>query len=80
MRNFHPGKGRSQGLGLNSFSDNELYDIHLATLEVLEKTGLYIETDEALDLFDGFGAHVDRDKKIVRIQCASGAHIKKFPL
>ena len=45
MRNFHPGKHRSQGLSLNSFTDDELYDIHLATLEVLEKTGLYIETD-----------------------------------
>src|SRR5210317_1849186 len=67
MRNFHPGKGRSQGLGLNSFTDDELYDIHLATLEVLEKTGLFIETDEALDLFDGFGAEVDRAGKIVRI-------------
>ena len=54
MRNFHPGKGRSQGLGLKSFTDDELYDIHLATLEVLEKTGLFIETDEALDLFRRF--------------------------
>ena len=53
MRNFHAGKNRSQGLSLNSITDDELYDIHLATLEVLEKTGLFIETDEALDLFDG---------------------------
>ena len=67
MRNFHPGKGRSQGLGLSSFTADELYDIHLATLEVLEKTGLFIETDEALDLFDGYGAEVDRVKKIVKI-------------
>ena len=67
MRNFHPGKARSQGFSLNSFTDDELYDIHLATLEVLEKTGLFIETDEALDLFDGFGAEVDRAGKIVRI-------------
>jgi len=67
MRNFHPGKCRSQGLGLISFTDDELYDIHLATLEVLEKTGLFIETDEALDVFDGAGAKVDRIKKIVRM-------------
>ena len=67
MRNFQPGKTRRQGLGLNSFTDDELYDIHLATLEVLEKTGLYIETDEALDRFDGAGAEVDRAQKIVRI-------------
>ncbi len=67
MRNLQPGKGVTQGLGLNSFSDDELYDIHLATLEVLEKAGLFIETDEALDLFDGCGAEVDRATKIVKI-------------
>jgi trimethylamine--corrinoid protein Co-methyltransferase len=67
MHNFHSDKDRSHGLGLNSFTDAELDDIHKATLEVLEKTGLFIETDEALDLFDGFGAEVDRVKKIVRI-------------
>jgi trimethylamine--corrinoid protein Co-methyltransferase len=67
MRNFHPGKLRSQGLGLNSLTNDELFDIHLATLEVLEKTGLFIETDEALEVFDGCGAEVDRDKKIVKI-------------
>jgi len=67
MRNFHPGKHRSQGLGLNFLTDDELFDIHLATIEVLEKTGLFIETDEALDIFDGAGAEVDRQKKIVRL-------------
>jgi trimethylamine--corrinoid protein Co-methyltransferase len=67
MRSFQPGKRRSQGFGLSSFTDDELYDIHLATLEVLEKTGLSIDTDEALDLFDGYGAQVDRTRKIVRM-------------
>ena len=67
MRNFHPGKHRSQGLGLASLTDDELYDIHLATLEVLEKSGLFIETDEALKVFDGAGAVVDRQQKIVKI-------------
>jgi trimethylamine--corrinoid protein Co-methyltransferase len=67
MQKFHTGKDRNHGLGLKSFTDDQLYDIHMATLEVLEKTGLFIETDEALDLFDGFGAQVDRGKKIVRI-------------
>lgn len=67
MRNFHPGKQRSQGLGLNALTEDELYDIHLATLEVLEKTGILIETDEALEIFDGAGAIVDRRNKIVKI-------------
>jgi len=67
MRNFHPGKRRSQGLGLRSLTDDELDDIHLATLEVLQKTGLLIEGPEALDVFEGAGAEVDRKQKIVRI-------------
>jgi trimethylamine--corrinoid protein Co-methyltransferase len=67
MQKFHTDQDRKNGLGLKSFTDDQLYDIHMATLEVLEKTGLYIETDEALDVFDGFGAQIDRAKKIVRI-------------
>jgi trimethylamine---corrinoid protein Co-methyltransferase len=67
MRNFHPGKRRSQGLGLRSLTDDELYDIHLATLEVLEKTGLSIESAEAQDVFEGAGAAVDRAQNIVKI-------------
>ena len=67
MRNFSPGIHRSQGLGLLSLTDDELYDIHLATLEVLEKTGLFIEAAEALDMFEGGGAEVDRDRKITKI-------------
>ena len=67
MRNFQPGKRRSQGIGLKFLTNDELEDIHLATLEVLEKTGLFIESDEALEIFDGAGAEVDRKKKIVKI-------------
>ena len=67
MRNFYPGMNRSQGFSLNSLTEDELYEIHLATMEVLEKTGIFIETDEAMEIFDGAGAHVDRKAKIVRI-------------
>jgi trimethylamine--corrinoid protein Co-methyltransferase len=67
MRNFHPGRHHSQGLSLNSLTDDELYDIHLSTLEVLEKTGLFIESEEALNVFDGAGADIDRKRKIVRV-------------
>ena len=48
-------------------TDDELDRIHQATLKILEKTGLFIETDEALDVFDGAGAEVDRENKIVRM-------------
>jgi trimethylamine--corrinoid protein Co-methyltransferase len=66
-RNLHAGKRLSGGLSLNIFSDDELYEIHLATLEVLEKTGIFVEDEEAMEIFDGGGAVVDRTNKMVRI-------------
>ena len=66
-RNFNVGKSRSRGLSLNTLTDDELYDIHLSTLEVLEKTGLFVDSSEAWEVFDGAGARVDSKKKIVHI-------------
>ena len=65
-RNLHAGKRQSGGFSLNVFSDDELYEIHLATLEVLEKTGVFVEDPEALAVFDGGGAHIDSAKKVVK--------------
>ena len=61
------GKKRGLGLSLDFFTHDELEDIHLATLEVLEKTGIFVESDEALDLFESGGAKVDRKTKIVKM-------------
>ena len=66
-RNLHAGKRLSGGLSLNIFSDDELYEIHLATIEVLQKTGVFVEDDEALEIFDGGGAVVNRKRKMVKI-------------
>ena len=57
----------SGGLRLSVFTDDELEEIHLATLEILEKTGIYVEDDEALAIFDGGGAVIDPANKIVKI-------------
>jgi len=65
-RNLHAGKRSSGGFNLNMLSDDELHEIHLATLEVLKETGLFVEDESALDVFEGAGAMVDRDNKIVR--------------
>lgn len=46
------------GLGLTLFSDQELEAIHSATLQVLRRTGIKVESEEALELFDGAGAKV----------------------
>ncbi|RLC06133.1 MAG: hypothetical protein DRH90_04160 [Deltaproteobacteria bacterium] len=66
-RNLHAGKKLSGGFGLNSFTEEECDEIHLATLEILEKTGIFVEDEEALDIFDGGGAAVNAKKKIVKI-------------
>ena len=65
-RNLHAGKRQSGGLGLNIFTDDELDEIHLATLEVLENTGLFFEDEEALEVLDGGGALIDKKNKIAK--------------
>ena len=42
--------------------DDELYEIHLATLEVLERTGVQIKHSRALEILTGAGARVDGDR------------------
>lgn len=49
------------------FTDDELYEIHKATLEVLEETGLMIFSDEAQEMFYSHGCKVDKKTKIVKI-------------
>ena len=66
-RNLFAGRPRSGGLSLNVFTESELDDIHLATLEVLERTGVFVEADEALDIFADGGCVVDRETHVVRI-------------
>jgi trimethylamine--corrinoid protein Co-methyltransferase len=47
--------------------DNELYDIHLATLEVLEEVGVRVEYRPALELMADCGCRVDFSNRIVQI-------------
>jgi trimethylamine--corrinoid protein Co-methyltransferase len=61
------GKNRSWGLSLNILTEDELNDIHRATLDLLEKTGIYADSDEALDLFENGGAIVNHKSKTVKI-------------
>ena len=66
-RNLHAGRLRNGGLSLSVFTEDELQDIHLATLEVLERTGVFVEDEEALDVFEEGGCFVDREERIVRL-------------
>jgi len=67
MPGQHPDKPHRQRLNLSNLTDADIEKIHQSTLEVLERTGLFVETDEALEVFEGAGAEIDRKQNIVRI-------------
>ena len=57
------GKIQIKGIDFKVLSDDEISDIHYASLEILEKTGVYVEDDDAIDLFHSIGCRVDNDKR-----------------
>ena len=61
------GKRRSDGVRFAVLTEDEVTDIHLGTLEVLERTGVFVEDEEAREVFAGAGAQVDARKGVVRI-------------
>jgi len=65
-RNHQAGRARREGCEFRVLTDDDLADIHLGTLEVLERTGVFVEDEEAREIFAGSGATVD-DRKVVRI-------------
>jgi len=67
IRSLRAGSRLTGGFSLNALSDDELEDIHLATLEVLQKTGVFVGDEEAMDVYAGAGAVVDRKTKVVKI-------------
>jgi trimethylamine---corrinoid protein Co-methyltransferase len=66
-RNLFAGGARSRGLSVNVFTESELDDVHLATLEVLERSGVFVEAQDARDIFKDGGCRVDEDSRMVRI-------------
>lgn len=66
-RNLQAGRTRSNGCDLRVLTGDEMEEVHLATLEVLEDTGVFVEDEEALDIFAGAGARVDLASKNVRL-------------
>ena len=55
------------GLRLEVLSADDIDAIHAETLNVLEQTGVFVEDDEALDIFADGGARVDRETRMVRL-------------
>jgi len=58
---------QKQGFSLNMYTNDELEQVHNATLEVLWHEGMYIGNEEALKLFEDAGAVVDRNEGRVKI-------------
>ena len=65
----HPRTGglHAGGLGFSPLSETDLDDLHAATLETLERVGVWVEADDALDVFADGGCDVDRETRLVRI-------------
>jgi trimethylamine---corrinoid protein Co-methyltransferase len=61
------GRLRREGLLLDVLTADDVKDIHFATLEVLERTGVFVEDEQALDVFGDGGCDVDREARRVRI-------------
>lgn len=59
-RRFRSGISASSGLGLSSFSPDELDSIHYATLQILQDTGIKVMNEQALEVYHGGGAVVER--------------------
>lgn len=51
---------------MNTFSEDELQEIHNSTLEVLERVGIHVFCEEALEILDGAGARVDKSSNTVK--------------
>jgi len=67
-----------RGGQLKLLSQDEIYDVHLASLNILERVGMLFELDAALGVWSEAGASVDRRTKIVKIpQYLVGEAIKK---
>jgi len=53
--------------GLNLLPIKDYRDIHLATLKVLEKTGVFVEDQHAREVFGSCGARVDENNSTVKL-------------
>ncbi|MDW7730092.1 MAG: trimethylamine methyltransferase family protein [Bacillota bacterium] len=58
-RNMRIGLNYLEGFGLNVLSRDQLDTIHFATLEVFKNTGIKVECDEAVKIFQEAGAGVE---------------------
>ena len=55
-----------QGCGIEIFSQGEKERLHEGILRILERVGLGVHSDQALDIYSQGGCHVDKANKIVK--------------
>ena len=67
MADFFNDQKRHDVSGLKSLTITEYKDVHLATLKVLEKTGVFVEDQKTRELFGSCGARVDDKTSIVKL-------------
>jgi trimethylamine--corrinoid protein Co-methyltransferase len=63
-RRLRSGISASSGLGLSSFSRDELDSIHYATLQILQEIGIKVMSQEACEIFYGGGATVEQHAEL----------------
>jgi trimethylamine--corrinoid protein Co-methyltransferase len=66
-RNPQAGRRRCGALSLDVFTEDDLVDIHEATLEVLADAGVFVEDAEAREVLASGGCDVDDETRMVRI-------------
>ncbi len=59
--------GGQKGGSFKPLENNDIRKIHAATMEVLSEVGFEVHCAEALQLFENFGARVDKEKRRVRV-------------
>jgi trimethylamine--corrinoid protein Co-methyltransferase len=67
VRNQRSSYLRKEGFSLNMYTDDELQQIHLATLEVLWQEGVHVNSKQARDIYKNGGAIVDHSTAKVKI-------------
>lgn len=66
-KGFRAGTSTAKGLGLKMFQEDDLWGLHYATLDVLSKIGVKVESERAREILAGIGCTVDKETHIVKI-------------
>lgn len=67
IKSLQAGASSFSGMGLQLFSEDELYAIHCATIDVLQNTGIKVISEEAQEIFADGGAFIEPENSIVRL-------------